>query len=97
MSAALIDPAVMSRIITPIPEKNSARNSSAITSACEPPASGTRISGAGKSTDPTMKLGPIADAGGEAACDHRPDHAADGPDAEHDAERPGRTCSVRMA
>jgi hypothetical protein len=47
MTAAKIDPTVMSRIITPIPEPNSARKSSASTIGRPPPAAGTSSSGAG--------------------------------------------------
>lgn len=52
-------PAVMSRIMTPNAETNSAANSSASTSGCGPIASGTRISGAGKTTRPRITAGPM--------------------------------------
>ena len=57
-SAAEIAPPVMSSIITPMPLKNSARNSMPSTSGRAPPASGTSISGAGNSTQPIAKAGP---------------------------------------
>ena len=53
MTAAKIDPTLMSSTITPKPDPNSAANSSASTTGRGPPASGTSSSGAVNSTQPT--------------------------------------------
>ena len=58
-SAAKIDAALMSRIITPSPAPNSARKSIARISQYGPPASGTSTSGTGKTMQPRMYVGPI--------------------------------------
>src|SRR6185503_13456614 len=59
VSAVMIALALMSRIMTPSPERNSAVKSMARTTGLAPPASGTSRSGAGKSTIPKTKIGPI--------------------------------------
>ena len=50
---------MMSSIITPIPDPNSARNSSTRITGSEPAASGTSTSGAGNSRQPSANVGPV--------------------------------------
>ncbi len=59
ITAAKIEPMLMSRTMTPNPAPSSAPKSRASTSVLGPPASGTSANGAGKSTDPRQKAGPM--------------------------------------
>jgi hypothetical protein len=58
ISAVLIEPPTMSRIITPKPERNSAAKSIGSTTHCDPCASGTSSSGAGKRKQLITNAGP---------------------------------------
>src|SRR5919204_251783 len=87
ISAVLMEPPTMSRIITPKPERNSAAKSRASTSQNGPWASGTSTSGAGKSPAVEHKGGPAPHRGVEApgrdGADQPPDRRGTEDDPQH--------------
>src|SRR2546430_15933706 len=88
-SAEMIEPPVMSRSMTPKPERNSDRKRQPSTTQRGPPASGTSTSGAGQITQPAMNAGPTPIHLVIRPVTTEPSTPPDRCDAEHETEHPG--------
>ena len=96
MTAAKIAPMLMSRIITPNPDQNSAANSIARMTGSGPPASGTRISGTGNRTQPATYAQPIPIPAASRPVTSEPNTPPTAPAPRTRPSSPGRTCSDRL-